>query len=204
MQQQYNTYVGWYVCGEFSTTTVPQWTRGDCYPSVFWTHILCGQITTDDLVQGFHSETTTSTYYDCVDTDASCTYYADGNGECPDVWIYDYNRLDWYEKPGGSSVFAYEISATNLIYHLQNIVNECGKATDFCATGCSNYYYGGSYSIYFQMVPRGVLSAYPKANCQTNVCYNPVSCRNMRQLTEHYVHTYVLVCIVLYNYLLEE
>ena len=177
MQQQYNTYVGWYVCGEFSTTTVPQWTRGDCYPSVFWTHILCGQFTKNGVAQGFHSETETSNWYTWSVSTANCLYYADGNGVCRDVYIY-INKDKNYKKASGSSVFNYEISATNLINYLQRIAFECKTSNSFCAKGCTYSRYRISFSIYFHMVDRGVLSAYPKLDCNTNVCY-PKACRNM-------------------------
>ena len=165
-----------FTCDERSPVT-PQWSVGN--PDVFWTHILCGQITASRQVQGFHSETPTSTHYECVDTDNSCEYYANGNGDCPDVWIYDDNRRDWYPKPGGSAVFAHEISATDLIDYIRKTADECGKTTSFCATGCTNRQYAVEFNIYFEMVDRGVLTAYPKTICTTNVCKNPASCRNM-------------------------
>ena len=147
---------------------------------MFWTHILCGQVTNAGVAQGFHSQTRTSNWYACVDTDRSCYYYnrGDGNGQCPDVYIYDDEEY-YYEKAHGSSVFYYGISATNLVNYLKAIVRECGKKNSFCATGCTNSGYTRSFSIYFQMIPKGVLSAYPKRNCNTNVCASPRACQNM-------------------------
>ena len=55
------------------------------------------------------------------------------------MWeIADANAGYGVTKNFGSSVFAREISATDLIHYLKDIATECGRRqTDFCATGCN-------------------------------------------------------------------
>ena len=164
-----------YSCNANSPVT-PKWSGGT--PDVFWTHIICGQVTNAGVAQGFHTATSTSSWTTCVAT-SQCYYKSDGNGRCPHVKILDARSGYGIDKKGSSTMFAREISATNLVTYLKSIVNECKKTTSFCATGCTYKKYGRSFNIYFQMVTQGVLSAYPKSSCTTNVCAGPASCKNM-------------------------
>ena len=146
---------------------------------MFWTHIICGQITGTGQAQGLHTETPTSNWPSCV-SGGSCSYYSDGNGECSNFYIYDATTQTNVPK-SFSTLFSLDISAKNLVGYLQNIANQCGQTTSFCATGCTYANYQIPFSIYFHMVDRGILSAYPVyGGCPTsNTCANPSSCQNM-------------------------
>ena len=166
-----------YLCTENSPIN-PQWTSTN--PSVFWTHIFCGEISTNDgSAHGFHSETPTSNYQTCVEAD-DCTYNNAGNGYCGSgqVKIFDENDQDFIPKTDISTLFNINRDVNTMINTLVDIYYYCSPPSSYstlCARGCN--YLGNTvqFDILMVLSEEGIKTAYPvdAGTCTSGyICYN--------------------------------
>ena len=149
----------------------PQWTTTK--PKVMWTHIFCGQITSQGIAQGFHSQSTLTGYSVCV-APFGCTYNKpSGNGYCSIVKIRS-SDTSGVVKAGGSSMFPKFKGPTDIINIIVQLCKVCkppiGSKT-LCVKGCNYRGNPNKFDIFMIMDNYGnVISAYPRTCSSTPQC----------------------------------
>ena len=133
-----------------------------------WTHIFCGQISSQGQAQGFHSQYPTTSYQECA-APSGCNYNdPTGSGYCTTVEIRKSGGA-WVQKQGGSTMWPISKDPDTIINIIVKLYKACAPPAGtktLCIKGCNWSGNQNTFDISMSMDNYGnVISAYPRRSC---------------------------------------
>lgn len=148
-------------------------------------HIFCGEIS-NNKTQGFHSRNSGTNWQACTITE-QCQTFADGNGYCQGVFIYDQRDGVYERKDSGSTLWPASRSPTQLVQMFQTLYSRCPPAVNNVALCYPDCRWAGNTNAFDIVIGTGnaaIVTAYPaqRGTCTSHPEYQDCDSRDCQNL----------------------